>query len=118
MKHWRWSLLVLLPLGLGLACGDDDDGDGADIGALCARGCVTVESLGCANDPPDCEADCLAEFNGFPESCRDESLAYADCSAARPASDYECDEDGESILKDGVCDAEATAAFSCILSAR
>jgi hypothetical protein len=40
-----------------------------------------------------------------------------DCAADRPASDFLCDEEGESILRNGVCGTESVAVATCLLGA-
>lgn len=57
---------------------------------------------------------CLAQCEqAQASSCSTEADAYARCVIARPDSDLECDEDGETNLKDGVCEAEFEAALAC-----
>jgi hypothetical protein len=84
---------------------------------VCERGCVKTESLDCPNDPANCEAACLAEYLDYPAQCQELVLAYGDCAADRPASDFLCDEEGESAPRDGICETESIAAASCLLDA-
>ena len=84
---------------------------------VCARGCVKTESLDCPNDPANCEATCLEDYLDAPAQCRALVLALGDCAADRPASDFVCDEDGESILRPGICASESIAVANCLLTA-
>jgi hypothetical protein len=84
---------------------------------VCERGCVKTESLNCPMDPADCEAACLAEYLDYPAQCQGLVLAYGDCAADRPASDFLCDEEGEAAPRDGICETESLAAASCLLNA-
>jgi hypothetical protein len=95
-------------------------GNGSSSGTpedVCERGCVKTESLNCPNDPADCEAACLANYLDFPAECRALVLALGECAADRPASDFVCDEEGEAILRAGICGAESVAVASCLLGA-
>jgi hypothetical protein len=51
-------------------------------------------------------------------ACPTESRAFGECGLARPDSDFECDDYGETVLVDGVCDAEANAVIVCAFSAQ
>jgi hypothetical protein len=108
----EYVLPILVAVGVFGGCGDDD-GE-SSIESLCARGCAVTESLDCPNDPADCQAECLSEYEAFPPACRSQALAFAECAANRPVADFECDEDGVSTTRDGVCDTEATAAALCL----
>jgi hypothetical protein len=84
---------------------------------VCQRGCVKTESLNCPNDPANCEASCLTDYLDFPAECRALVLTLGDCAADRAASDFLCDEEGESILRAGICGAESIAVASCLFDA-
>lgn len=83
---------------------------------VCQRGCAKTEALNCPNDPPDCESACLADYLDYPAACRALVLAYGDCAADRPASDFLCDDEGEGVPNDGICEAESLAAAQCLLA--
>src|SRR5690606_29762313 len=105
-------LLGLAVAGLAVAAcsgGDDGDGEPQDVcKALCAR------TISCPNDPDvECEADCKS----FMTDCKAETTAYAECGLAQPDSNLECDEEGETSPKDGVCEAEAGALGACLAAA-
>lgn len=82
---------------------------------VCQRGCVKTETLDCPNDPENCEAACLADYLDFPAECRALVLTLGACAADRPASDFVCDEEGETVLRPGICGAESIAVASCLL---
>lgn len=116
----RFTSIFGLALGLTLsfACGDDG-GDGEDVGSresistLCQRACATAASLSCPNqDDAACRNDC--EQAEAAQTCQVEARTAVECFAGRPASDWECDEDGEATLKDEVCAAEGNAALACL----
>ena len=101
------------------ACGDDDDDDdgsnsGQSIQALCQDACNTAAGLSCPNeDAATCVSDC--ELGGdLLEACQATAQAALECVSERPASDWECDADGEADLKDGICEAEGSALLACL----
>ena len=101
----------LLVLGLVAACGDDDGGDGGGGGSDCQSVCDI--SADCPNDPRE---NCVSDCQTLAALCPDESDAALSCTLARPMSDFVCDEDdGTTILADGVCEAESTALIACAL---
>lgn len=115
MTYSKYVLPILMAVGFSGGCGDDDgDGGGSSVESLCERGCAVTETLDCPNDPADCQAACLSEYEAFDPACRSQLFAFGECVANRPAADFECDADGESTIRDGVCDAEATAAALCL----
>ena len=84
---------------------------------ICQRGCAKTEPLNCPADPPDCEAQCLADYLNFPEQCRQLVLTFGNCGAARPNGDLLCGDDGRATVRAGVCDAEALALADCVFDA-
>jgi hypothetical protein len=106
--------ILLVSFGALTACGDDDDG--GDPAASCEQFCEKAAPLNCANTPAaTCVADCKAEAAQVPAKCRSVAAKAASCIAQRPTSDLECDDFGEAVNKDGVCEQEATAAIACFL---
>lgn len=81
---------------------------------VCQRGCAKTDPLNCPADPADCVAQCLADYQDFPEECRELVLAFGNCGADRPAGDFLCGDDGRATLRDGICEAEGLAALSCV----
>ena len=116
MLGFRLVFIVGFGLALVGACSSDDGDDGGSgqsIASLCAAGCEKTTPLNCANDPSDCAGACEAEANQA-GNCSSQFQAFLSCGANRPASDFECDADGESTLKAGVCSAEGGALAQCI----
>ena len=132
-------LLVLLGLGLFVgvlsACSGDDDDDntgsgtggsasgGSASGGTAAGGSAsdterpaTCEGLcgrviGCPGDPdPECVSDC----NMLTALCPSEVNAFITCVQARPDTDLECDEYGETNIKPGFCDTQDSALMACV----
>jgi hypothetical protein len=98
---------VVLALVAGCGSGDSSSSD------YCQKGCATAATLKCPkDDPATCVSMCQQMAAALP-NCKTQVDALGSCTAARPASDFECDSDGKSKLKDGVCDAEGTAAIAC-----
>jgi hypothetical protein len=79
--------------------------------------CQTASTLNCPADTS--VADCTTALTGIAELAVELGCSPAvvqalyDCWAARPATDLECDANGESAAKTGVCTAEQTAADAC-----
>ena len=114
MRNGIFLASLVFALVFGGGCGGDDDGSGGGSGDICAKGCETSAQLACPNDNAStCKSDCEAML--ALTTCQAENHALAQCMANRPASDYECDAFGEAAAKDGVCDAESTAAYNCLL---
>jgi len=91
------------------SCGSSDSGGSAN----CQGACAAAAAAKCPNDK-DCVAKCEQVVSISP-TCKDKMAALVNCSAGRPGSDWECGADGESELKDGVCNAEGEAAAMCLL---
>jgi hypothetical protein len=107
----RVSCVVFgLVLSIAGGCGSSD----GDVGASCQKGCETAATLKCAMETM---ASCMSECQTLAanEKCKSQFAALINCSAARPASDFECGADGKSGLKDGICEAEGEAALMCLL---
>jgi hypothetical protein len=136
MRDWHRVLpaLFLLTLTAIAACNDDggsssDAGSGGMAGMAgagsggqgaagdasnttpCPMVCAIAESLDCPN-----ETKCLVSCNGLYDAaqCRSELRAFIDCSVERPASDWECNEEGEADLKAGICQAQLDAVETCL----
>jgi len=114
----RSTYIFVCALGVFMtpACGDDDDDDnsGQSIQALCQDACATAAGLSCPNDDAaTCVSDC--QLGGdLPEACQATAQTALGCLSERPASDWECDADGEAALKDGICTAEGAALLACL----
>lgn len=116
-----WAALALIAACGGSGCSNDadggegdGDGDGdskgdeqADCKALCDR------TLDCPMDPDP--EDCLDTCETLAKACPNQAHTLVECSLARPDSDYECDESGETALKDGICEKETSGLFTCVL---
>ncbi len=84
--------------------------------AACEHSCQIGANLSCDNDNPDtCVSDCVGESEAFEATCAPEIQALAECSLTTTASDYECDANGESNVKAGVCEEEFDAIIACAL---
>jgi hypothetical protein len=113
MKNGILSGALMLVLAFGVGCGDDDDDSGGS-GDICAKSCAAAQGANCPNqDESACKTECEAMLSM--STCQSENRALIQCSANKSASDFECDSDGEAALKAGVCDAQATAAATCLL---
>ena len=75
-----------LPGGASLSCPGDD-------ASTCAEECSLIENV--------------------PEPCLDAARTALECIAEWPASDWTCDANGESVLKDDICYGEGSALFVC-----
>jgi hypothetical protein len=112
---WIGIAGIILACGTALAaCGGDDEDTGESTASLCAKACAASDALACPDEPPNCESDCASTFDAIPASCASQGRALLECGANTPASDLECDADGESGFKAGVCDAEERAALECL----
>jgi hypothetical protein len=104
-------LVALFAVG----CGGGDSS--SSISADCKTICGVSAGLKCPMDmPATCQMTCEQQANAVP-SCKSQWEALLSCSAARPATDWECDEDMESHLKEGICETETGAAIACVLGA-
>jgi hypothetical protein len=77
-----------------------------DCSALCAR----VSALGCKHDQ-DCVETCRSMR--ATTGCGAELRAVMACFGREPLSHWECNEQGESAIKDGYCDAEQGKFVAC-----
>jgi hypothetical protein len=84
---------------------------------VCARACATGGMLQCpgSTTAAACVSECEAAFTMYPR-CRSQLEVAFDCAAARPPSDWECNSDGEAVIKDGVCDAEVQRLIQCLFA--
>jgi hypothetical protein len=89
--------------GTGGTTGGDD----------CQTICDTAATLDCPNDGT--VAACVTECEAGLGTCETEYDALIACTAQQPASNFECDEDGESGLVETACTAETDAFFTCFL---
>lgn len=108
------GIALAAALSLFAGCGGDDDS--SDISGICKKACDLTAPLKCskaATCVADCEKEGAESLKMFP-NCKSQILAVANCQAARPVSDWECDADGSPEPKENVCTAEQTAAVSCI----
>jgi hypothetical protein len=119
MNRFTQTVSFVFALSLAPACGDDDGdgGSGESLEALCQKGCTLQATLACPNDDDStCMMECLDGSDAIPEACEAEVRAALDCAVNRPASDWECDAEGEATPKEGLCDAEGTAVLLCAVS--
>jgi hypothetical protein len=116
MHRSTYTLAFAFAFSLTPACGDDGDGgSGESIEGLCQKGCTLSASLACPNDNAStCLADCVDGAAALPEACESQANDALQCAVNRPASDWECDSEGESTLKENVCDEEATPLLLCL----
>ncbi len=105
------TFIALSAASLTLACGGDDDdgGGGGGGGGGCADVCAKSK---CAGDPDN--ASCVMQCEQLQQACPSEAAALNSCSAARPDSDWVCDDFDTTVLADGVCEMETNALFSCV----
>lgn len=103
---------VLLALAVTLSFGCSDDDEFSSPTWTCEQSCEY--SIGCDNDPVD---DCLTQCQVLLATCPAETQASLDCGANTPETDFECDEDGETSPKDGVCSETFTAVLDCLVAA-
>jgi hypothetical protein len=103
------SLVATLTLG----CGGGDSS--SSLSDNCKTICAMSAALKCPNDKPAmCQSMCEQQASADPK-CKTQWEALISCSAARPASDWECDDDMESHLKETACQNETAAAIGCVL---
>jgi len=84
----------------------------------CALLCLTVAPLQCGRSATcafDCEEGYATVLRMAPR-CDPELGALLTCEALRPLMDWECDVDGNPLLKDGVCEIEGYNAGRCYLN--
>ncbi len=113
MKSGMPISILALVLALGGGCGDDDD-DSSGGGDLCAKACAAGMAASCPNDDESsCKTECEAMLGM--QTCQAENRALVQCTGNQPASNFECDSFGEAELKSGICNAEGTAAMTCLL---
>lgn len=107
------SIACWVACSLSVGCGDDDGGGSGNLAANCQKVCSLTAPLNCPMDPADCAGNCQAEATSVAK-CTSVVEAALACSATRPASDFECNVDGESELKDTACSNESAAVFTCL----
>jgi hypothetical protein len=136
-------LLVLLGFGLFVgvlsACSGDDDDDntgsgtggsasggsasgGTASGGAAAGGSTSdterpatceglcARSIGCPGDP---DPACVSQCQLLMAMCTVENWEFIACVQARPDTDLECDNEGETNIKPGFCDTEYSALLAC-----
>lgn len=115
MNRSVYMFVGALGFSLTPGCGDDDDdGGGESIRDLCEEACATAAGLSCPNDDAAaCVSECAVDEEAL-GPCLQPARAALECVAERPASDWECDTDGEAALKDGICDEEGSALLVCV----
>ncbi len=81
--------------------------------------CKTKNELKCANDDPGtCVARCEeddAEFRKDYPRCTPQYEPVVECASELPVTGWECNGDGKSSSKDGVCKTELDALLKCLL---
>lgn len=112
MSISKYAVFLGFSLSLLSACGDDDEG--ASLQSICEKGCATIASLSCPDEnATTCVSECEMGPSNFPDACRSQAIDVIECAANRPASDWECDSDGEAAPKEGVCAGEINAVVAC-----
>ena len=97
------------------ACIFDETGGGGD--SPCEALCANPGTGNCPDDPapaqciPACEQ--VRSGVGVNTDCLPEWDALLWCASDQPASNLECDDDGNSGVKPGVCDSEFVALDAC-----
>lgn len=111
---WQWLSLACAAgtLLTFSGCGDDSGANSSTPESSCAALCDKQQ--GCPNDDQD---TCVATCEQILDKCPAQAKAANDCTLSRPASDFSCDETGQTRLKEGVCQAESSAVIDCTLGA-
>lgn len=78
----------------------------------CRALCDVTAPLACAPPSDECTARCQ-EMWGF-GACAKQMRDFVVCAGGHPASDFECDEEGQPSLKSGLCEAEQELAAKCV----
>ena len=96
------------------ACGGSDS---SSLTADCQKVCDNTAPLKCPNSPAaSCLSTCEQTAAALPK-CQSQVEAMLKCEATHPTTDWECDDKGESNLKNG-CDTEGLALFGCAFSGK
>ena len=82
-------------------------------GTPCEQRCAVTQPLACPNDG-NCLGECNAAVTLAPW-CSDVAENFVACGAEHTA-DWECDAQGKSVLKAGVCQTEAEASVNCLFA--
>jgi hypothetical protein len=87
----------------------------ASLVAGCRKDCVAVceanqKVIKCKST--DCKASC-GKLHDAP-TCKPEMASFESCFVKTPPDKWECDEDGQPALKDGVCSPERAAVMKCL----
>ncbi|MBN1654185.1 MAG: hypothetical protein JXA30_10445 [Deltaproteobacteria bacterium] len=78
---------------------------------LCRMICEKAAKLNCPNSDPKCERDC--ERMTQLASCGRQMEEFLRCISDKPLTDWQCGDDGEASVKDGVCDEIQAATVEC-----
>jgi hypothetical protein len=114
MSKFARPLLFGILMTFAASCGGGDSSS-SSTSDNCTKNCAISAMLKCPKDnAATCQSTCEQTAAAVP-MCRSQLDALLACSAARPASDWECDSDGEANVKGAFCNAEGLAAFSCVL---
>lgn len=84
--------------------------DRSEITRLCSAICESTRTLPCGN-LPECQGECANSFGLT--ACALELGAMLVCTAKTPASGFVCGAQGPA-LRDGTCEAEQSAAATCL----
>lgn len=98
--------------GGGGASGGSGGGSGGSSGDVCATVCETHAGV-CPGDTASCISGCHQGYSLLP-NCASQLDAVNACAATRPASDIQCDSQGQPQLKPGVCSGEVAAVQTCL----
>lgn len=82
-----------------------------DGSTVCAGICGRSTELRCAH-ANDCERLCADSMREMP--CQSHMATATACMLGRPASDWECSEDGLAAIKDGFCKPQQDAFANCL----
>jgi hypothetical protein len=78
----------------------------------CPEICAKSGHLPCKLPAATCVNQCQEMLTS--ETCTAQMRAFLTCTQARAAQDFECGEDGEPSLKEGVCEEEQAAIGRCV----
>ena len=108
------------------SCGDSSDtetgasesdaghsfGGAAGSTQFCDAACDAAQSADCEGFA---SAECLSDCEEFTaqEQCADEIYALLECQSTASAADFECNDSGQPLLREGVCEAEIAAFVDC-----
>ncbi len=98
----------------GAATGGAGGAGGSGGTSPCTALCANSDIGKCPNDPSaaECIPDCEKGRGGITK-CKAEYDAFLACAASQSAANLECDSNGTTFVKSGVCAAEISAFQAC-----